>query len=79
MGVVAKFNVASVKQMVGRSVVEMSPVSPSADDDRITREENEKFWQATPNGRIELHIDNPAAAEQFQAGDPYYVTFEPAD
>ncbi len=37
--------------------------------------ENKKFWDATPNGNIELHIQNPIAVEAFELGAEYYVDF----
>ena len=40
--------------------------------------ENARFTKATPWGSIRLGIDNPAALQQFQAGDEYYVDFSPA-
>lgn len=41
--------------------------------------ENARFTKATPWGKIEMGIDNPAALEQFKAGKQYYVDFTPAD
>lgn len=41
--------------------------------------ENRAFWEASPNGSIELTINNPAAAEVFELGKSYYVDFTPAD
>jgi len=41
--------------------------------------ENASFTKATPWGKIELGIDNPAALEQFAPGKMYYVDFTPAD
>lgn len=35
-------------------------------------EENITFALATPSGKIELVIDNPAAREQFELGGYYY-------
>lgn len=40
--------------------------------------ENARFTTATPWGKIELGINNPAALEQFEAGKSYYVDFSPA-
>lgn len=37
-------------------------------------EENKKFWQYTPSGRIEIWIDNPEAFKAFEFGE-YYVDF----
>lgn len=42
-------------------------------------EENKAFWEATPMGQIELAITNPKAAEFFEPGQEYYVTFTKAE
>ncbi|MBW4675964.1 MAG: hypothetical protein KME52_18655 [Desmonostoc geniculatum HA4340-LM1] len=36
------------------------------------------LWDATPSGRIEMLIQNPDAAAQFQAGKEHYVDFTEA-
>lgn len=38
--------------------------------------ENDQFFKWTPNATIELSTLNPAAAEQFEPGAEYLVTFE---
>jgi hypothetical protein len=55
-----------------RTVI-MSPVASLDPAD-----ENSKFWQATPSGKIELGCANLAAAEAFELGTEYYVDFTPA-
>lgn len=40
--------------------------------------ENVRFAKATPNGRIEMTIDNPDAWGIFVPGDQVYVDFSPA-
>lgn len=40
--------------------------------------ENARFTKATPWGEISLGIDNPAALEQFEVGQEYFVDFTPA-
>lgn len=42
-------------------------------DDTIP--EDRRFQKATPWGSFEMHIDNPAALEQFKLGRFYYVDF----
>ena len=42
-------------------------------DDTIP--EDRRFQKATPTGHIDIHIDNPAALEQFKIGKDYYVDF----
>jgi hypothetical protein len=37
--------------------------------------ENKGFWDATPAGKIELGILNPAAGKQFELGREYYIDF----
>lgn len=41
--------------------------------------ENKAFWDATPNGRLEMTITNVAAADQFEPGKSYYLDFTPAE
>ena len=38
--------------------------------------EDVRFSKATPNGHIEMVVDNPAVASQLIIGKQYYVTFE---
>lgn len=40
--------------------------------------EDDRFAKATPSGRFEMTVDNPAALEQFELGKSYYVDFTPA-
>lgn len=81
MAVVAKFQVTSVEQFqwAGQKV-NLQPVyaGPGADE-RVTSKEDGAFWEATPNGGLWMTINNPEAAEQFQPGDSFYVTFERAN
>jgi len=72
----SKFIVSSVTKYnnSGAASVKLQPVY-SADP----ASENKAFWDATPNGSIELHIQNPAAAERFVPGQAYYVDFTPAE
>jgi hypothetical protein len=37
---------------------------------------NAEWAKATPSGKIEMTIDNPAASEQFELGREFTVTFE---
>lgn len=41
-------------------------------------EENTMYHAATPSGKIEMTVDNPAAAEFFQLNRTVYVDFSPA-
>ena len=37
--------------------------------------EDQKYAKATPSGKIEMGVDNPAALQQFELGKSYYVDF----
>ena len=41
-------------------------------------EENRRFWEASPSGRIEIGCANLEAAELFELGVEYYIDFTPA-
>lgn len=41
--------------------------------------ENQRFTKATPNGTIEMYIDNPPALEQFKPNKVFYADFTPAE
>jgi hypothetical protein len=77
-GTRAKFNVSSIKKIkMGQggdtgSVIELYPVVGGSDD-------NEKFYQYTPSGKIELGTVNENASKLFEIGKEYYVDFTPAD
>jgi hypothetical protein len=46
-------------------------------------EENKAWSEATPSGKIELYVSNPAAVDQFdewmRTGKDLHLTFEPVD
>ena len=42
-------------------------------------DENSRFFDATPSGRIELGTVNEDAAKAFELGKAYYVDFTPAE
>jgi hypothetical protein len=51
-------------------------VYPAQDgSDGYKHDEDHAFFNATPYGFIELHIQNAHAAELFQPGDEFYVDF----
>lgn len=80
MSVVAKFKVTSVQAFETHAQVKMNPVyAPPGADPKITDREDGAFWQATPSGELTMTINNQAAAEQFQPGAAFYLTFEPVD
>lgn len=41
-------------------------------------EENKKFWEFTPSGRLELMTVNKAAADQLEHNKEYYIDITPA-
>lgn len=76
MNVRAKFKVSSIKHVDWNPdvrVVELHAVTA----DGIP--ENERYHKYTPNGTIQITIDNPPAAEAFKLGNAYYVDFTPVD
>ncbi len=71
----AKFEVISITQYARFSgaKIEMAPVHSDESE-----HPNRAFWQATPNGKIEMQINNPSAIQQFEVGKEYFVEFSPA-
>lgn len=68
----AKFLAESVTNHAsGNTVVNLAPVMRNT-------EENKSFWEATPNGKLEMCITNPNAKDFFVAGTEYYLDFTPA-
>lgn len=53
--------------------VDMTPVTSDSS------EENKAFWFSTPTGSINMGMVNKPAADYFQLGKEYYVTFELAE
>lgn len=41
--------------------------------------EDQRYAEATPSGKIEMNVDNPAALAQFELGKAYYVDFTAAE
>ena len=77
MKIRAKFKVQSVKRWKTwdgkeQHTVEMSAVSGNDSD------ENKKFWEATPSGKIEIGCAKAETAGLFILGNEYYVDFTPA-
>lgn len=50
-------------------IIRLSPVCGAKGEDI-------HFSEATPNGSIELHINNPDLKDEFQVGQNYSLTFE---
>lgn len=71
--VVAKFRVDTVTRHAhGYNEVKMSPVY--AEDGP-----NKSWSEATPSGKIEMTITNPAAVDFFEAGQEYLLAFTKAE
>jgi hypothetical protein len=69
----AKFRLDSITNYAyGGSFFSFNAVS----DDQT--EENKRFSQATPSGKLEVWVNNPAAIEKFEVGKSYYLDFTPA-
>ena len=43
--------------------------------DDVDNEENNQFAEATPSGRLDMQITNPAAKGFFEQGKTYYLDF----
>lgn len=79
MSVKAKFKVnrieASLWDKEIMSTIVLSPVYGNDDPEH----ENSKFWRYTPSGEVKLGTVNAEAAEYFELGKEYYLTFEKAE
>lgn len=64
----AKFRVNAVIPHEWGTEVSMHPVYSGS-------EENKAFWDATPNGSLNLTIKNEAAAKYFRPNAEYYIDF----
>jgi hypothetical protein len=65
----AKFLAESVTNHAsGNTIISLVPVMRNT-------EENKAFWEATPNGKLEMCITNPRSKEFFVAGAEYYLDF----
>lgn len=76
MSVIAKFRVSSIEDFGYSRQIKLSAVYEGTLGDN---EENKRFTKATPNGTIQMMVDNPYASEQFSVGDEWYVNFEKAE
>lgn len=74
MSVIAKFRCDSVTDFGGRKNVVLHPVYEGS----LPDDENTRFNRASPSGKLELTIDNPAAAIQFEPCAEYYLEFTKA-
>jgi hypothetical protein len=71
-----KFKLQEVRQFSwggdGRELVFRAEYDPDLPEDQ-------RYTEATPTGTIEMHVDNPAALQQFEIGKSYYVDFTAAE
>lgn len=80
MSVRAKFFVSKIEEYaspVGSKKVFLSAVMNGKDGKAC--EENKSFAKYTPSGELFMMIDNPVAAEQFKAGQEFYIDFTRAE
>lgn len=81
MSIIAKFKIQSVTKTEGYDSYQKVPspgYSIAAYPVYTGDEENQKFFQATPGGKLELYTLNAMAGKQFEPGDEVYVTIEKA-
>jgi hypothetical protein len=75
MTVRAKMVVTEIKKhrYGGKSAhsITLEPVTGNGSD------ENKRFWEATPTGKVEMCCINEEAAKQFELGQECYVDFIP--
>ncbi len=69
----ALFTVNKVTRYGGVEELAMSAVTSS---DAMDDPEAMEFWDATPGGKLEITISNPALHGHFNPGDDCYLTFE---
>lgn len=60
---------------VPQVVVNLSAVTKESDSDK-EQFDHRSFYRSTPKGQINMTIENPSAAEWFQSGDLFEVTFK---
>lgn len=73
MAVRAKFTVTQVTTYHGgNATITMEPRYDSSIP------EDQRFYEATPTGKFEMYVSNPAAIEQFKPGKVFYADFTEA-
>jgi len=53
--------------------IEASPVYHNGDPNH----ENQKFWEASPSGKLELNVVNAAVFDEFQLDQEFYLDMTP--
>lgn len=74
-----KFRCTSLETFAGGNVKpRLDAVYPSEADGFKHSKEDHAFFEATPQGHLELLIQNPYGAELFEAGESYYIDISKA-
>lgn len=71
----AKFQVVEIREHAYNKTARTIVLQPQYD---MSVPEDQRFAQATPNGRIEMYVDNPTAVAALEIGKDFYVDFTPA-
>lgn len=78
MSVRAKFKVNEIRRhQYGTDEMQTIAMTPVYCDKEGS--ENHEFWNATPQGKVELGVINLKAANFFELGKEYYLDFTPAN
>ena len=77
MSVRAKFVVTSITENLGSYKGAKTVKLDCRYDDSIP--EDQRFFDATPSGHVEMSINNPVALEQFALGKAFYADFTLAE
>jgi hypothetical protein len=76
MALIAKMRVDKVTQYGGQTGQASEQVELSAVYSDDPEHPNYEWSQATPSGKLELYIDNPAAFGKIKPGDEVHVTIQ---
>jgi len=71
----AKFKVSEIRQHAWHPTARTVVLEPQYD---ATIPEDRRYAQATPTGRFEMFVDNPAALAQLPIGQMFYIDISPA-
>lgn len=76
MSVRAKFKVSEHRLFAWNPNARTIVLEPQYDQ---SIPEDKRFCEATPSGRLEMHVTNPAAIEQLAIGKTFYLDFTPVE
>lgn len=68
----AKFKVTAITQHSWHPNLRSITMEPQYDPDIP---EDQRFQEATPSGKLEMNVDNPAALEVLELGKTFYLDF----